>query len=62
MAVTRANVYTGLAGMLLLRDEFDTGVQGNPLGLPAGEFEMPLILQVPRGMPQRHPVLGSLVR
>lgn len=45
MGITRVNVYAGLAGMLLLRDEFDTGAPGNPLGLPAGEFEVPLVLQ-----------------
>jgi spore coat protein A len=45
MGITRANVYAGLAGTYLLRDRFDTGTPDNPLGLPAGEFEMPLILQ-----------------
>ena len=45
MGITRINVYAGLAGLLLLRDEFDTGAPGNPLGLPAGEFEVPLVLQ-----------------
>ncbi|MBM7458279.1 multicopper oxidase family protein [Rhodococcus coprophilus] len=45
MAVTRLNVYAGLAGLYLLRDEYDTGERGNPLGLPAGEFELPLVLQ-----------------
>ncbi|MBB5917811.1 FtsP/CotA-like multicopper oxidase with cupredoxin domain [Nocardia transvalensis] len=45
MGITRANVYAGLAGTVLLRDEFDTGEPGNPLGLPAGEFELPLLLQ-----------------
>ncbi|MFI6219256.1 multicopper oxidase family protein [Nocardia salmonicida] len=45
MGITRVNVYAGLAGMLLLRDEFDTGRPDNPLGLPAGEFEVPLVLQ-----------------
>ncbi|WP_054814770.1 multicopper oxidase family protein [Nocardia arizonensis] len=45
MGITRTNVYAGLAGMMLLRDEFDTGETGNPLGLPAGEFEVPLVLQ-----------------
>ncbi|MFR9749669.1 multicopper oxidase family protein [Nocardia sp. 004] len=45
MGITRLNVYAGLAGMVLLRDEFDTGEPGNPLGLPTGEFEMPLVLQ-----------------
>ncbi|MGN2637834.1 multicopper oxidase family protein [Nocardia takedensis] len=45
MGITRANVYAGLAGMFLLRDEFDSGAADNPLGLPAGEFEVPLVLQ-----------------
>ncbi len=45
MGITRANVYAGLAGMVLLRDEFDTGRPDNPLGLPADEFELPLVLQ-----------------
>lgn len=45
MGITRANVYAGLAGMVLLRDEFDTGAADNPLGLPSGEFEVPLVLQ-----------------
>lgn len=45
MGITRLNVYAGLAGMYLLRDEFDTGRPDNPLGLPAGEFERPLVLQ-----------------
>ncbi|WP_419773240.1 multicopper oxidase family protein [Gordonia alkanivorans] len=45
MAITRANVYAGLAGMYFLRDDHDTGMPQNPLGLPAGEYEIPLILQ-----------------
>ena len=45
MAVTRLNVYAGLAGVYLLRDDYDTGERGNPLGLPAGEFELELVLQ-----------------
>ncbi|WP_067702507.1 multicopper oxidase family protein [Nocardia jejuensis] len=45
MGITRANVYAGLAGTVLLRDEFDTGAADNPLGLPSGEFEVPLVLQ-----------------
>lgn len=45
--ITRANVYAGLAGFYLLRDEFDTGEPGNPLGLPAGYglYEIPLVIQ-----------------
>lgn len=45
MGITRLNVYAGLAGHYLLRDAWDTGAPSNPLGLPAGEFELPLVLQ-----------------
>ncbi|MDI9896867.1 multicopper oxidase domain-containing protein [Rhodococcus sp. IEGM 1381] len=45
MGITRVNVYAGLAGMYLLRDRFDTGLADNLLGLPSGEFEMPLVMQ-----------------
>lgn len=45
MAITRANVYAGLAGLYLLRDQWDTGRADNPLGLPAGNYELPLVLQ-----------------
>ncbi|CAM2990158.1 multicopper oxidase family protein [Prescottella defluvii] len=45
MGITRLNVYAGLAGVCLLRDEFDTGTAGNAWGLPSGEFELPLVLQ-----------------
>lgn len=45
--ITRANVYAGLAGYYLLRDEFDTGAADNPVGLPAGygTYEIPLVIQ-----------------
>jgi spore coat protein A len=42
---TRTNVYAGLAGLYLIRDPEDTGEQDNPLGLPAGPYELPLVLQ-----------------
>ncbi|MGB3699186.1 MAG: multicopper oxidase domain-containing protein, partial [Gordonia sp. (in: high G+C Gram-positive bacteria)] len=45
MALTRLNVQAGLAGFYLLRDRFDTGRDDNPLGLPAGEFEVPIVVQ-----------------
>lgn len=45
LGTTRLNVYAGLAAPYLIRDEFDTGGEDNPLGLPAGEFEWPLVLQ-----------------
>jgi FtsP/CotA-like multicopper oxidase with cupredoxin domain len=44
MGITRLNVVAGLAGMYFLRDEYDTGTADNTLGLPSGEFEVPLIL------------------
>jgi spore coat protein A len=42
---TRTNVYAGLAGAYIIRDDLDTGEPGNPLGLPAGRYEIPLVLQ-----------------
>jgi spore coat protein A, manganese oxidase len=42
---TRTNVYAGLAGIYFIRDNQDTGGTGNPLGLPAGPYEIPLVLQ-----------------
>ena len=42
---TRTNVYAGLAGIYLIRDDQDTGEVDNPLGLPAGPYELPLVLQ-----------------
>jgi spore coat protein A len=40
LGITRLNVYMGLAGFYLIRDAVETG-----LGLPAGEFEIPLVIQ-----------------
>ena len=45
LGVTRLNVYAGLAGFYILRDEFDTGKPGNPLDLPAFPYEMALAIQ-----------------
>ncbi len=42
---TRTNVYAGLAGLYFLRDDDDTGLADNPLGLPARPYEVPLVLQ-----------------
>nr|AXL05883.1 copper oxidase [uncultured bacterium] len=39
MAVTRFNVYAGLAGMYLVRDD-----EEDALGLPSGDHEIPLVL------------------
>lgn len=43
LGVTRLNVYAGLAGYYLLRDDFDTGDGDN--GLPSGPYEVPLVIQ-----------------
>ena len=47
--ITHLNVYAGLAGGYLLRDEVDTGRIDNPLGLPANVngslYEIPLVIQ-----------------
>jgi spore coat protein A len=40
MTITRLNVYAGLAAVYLLRDDVE-----EQLGLPRGEFEVPLVLQ-----------------
>jgi spore coat protein A len=40
MGITRLNVYAGLAGLYLLRDERELA-----LNLPSGEYEVPLVLQ-----------------
>jgi spore coat protein A, manganese oxidase len=45
LGMTRISVLSGLAGLYLIRDEYDTGAANNPLGLPAGEQEIELILQ-----------------
>jgi spore coat protein A, manganese oxidase len=45
LGMTRVSVLSGLAGMYLVRDQYDTGLPGNPLGLPAGNQEIELVLQ-----------------
>jgi spore coat protein A len=40
LGITRLNIYAGLAGFYLIRDEAERS-----LNLPSGEFEVPLILQ-----------------
>jgi spore coat protein A len=40
LGITRLNVYAGMAGFYLLRDAFE-----NALGLPSGEFEVPIVIQ-----------------
>jgi FtsP/CotA-like multicopper oxidase with cupredoxin domain len=45
MGLTRLNVHAGLFAPVVMRDQWDDGQLQNPLGLPAGEFEIPLTLQ-----------------
>ena len=45
LGITRLNVYAGLAGAYWLRDQFDTGQPNNPIGLPTGPYEIPLVIQ-----------------
>jgi spore coat protein A len=40
LGITRLNVYAGMAGFYLLRDDFESA-----LGLPGGEFEIPIVIQ-----------------
>jgi len=40
MGITRLNVYAGLAGLYLLRDDVELG-----LNLPSGDYEVPLVVQ-----------------
>jgi spore coat protein A, manganese oxidase len=45
LGITRINVYGGLAAFYLIRDQFDTGLASNPLRLPAGNYEVELMVQ-----------------
>lgn len=45
LGITRLNVYAGLAGFYFVRDENDTGLVDNPLGLPAFPYELAYAIQ-----------------
>ncbi len=45
LGATRLNVYAGLAGFYFLRDQYDTGVPGTGLNLPAGNQEAEIVIQ-----------------
>ena len=45
LGITRLNVYTGMAGFYILRDDNDTGAYGNPLDLPAFPYEAAFAIQ-----------------
>jgi spore coat protein A len=42
---TRLNVFAGLAGAYIIRDKHDTGAEPNPIGIPGGAYEIPLVIQ-----------------
>jgi spore coat protein A len=45
LGATRLNVFAGLAAAYIVRDEFDTGEESNPNGIPGGAYEVPLVVQ-----------------
>jgi spore coat protein A len=45
LGTTRLNVFAGLAAAYIVRDEFDTGLEPNPSGIPGGPYEIPLVVQ-----------------
>jgi len=45
LGATRLNVFAGLAAAYILRDQFDTGGEPNPIGIPGGVYEIPLVIQ-----------------
>src|SRR6266699_5765131 len=45
LGATRLNVFAGLAAAYLLRDQYDTGVEPNLIGIPGGAYEIPLVIQ-----------------
>lgn len=45
LGATRLNLYAGLLGFYFIRDEYDTGIPGTGLNLPAGPYEIELAIQ-----------------
>jgi FtsP/CotA-like multicopper oxidase with cupredoxin domain len=45
LGITRLNVYAGMAGFFIIRDDNDTGLLGNPLDLPAFPYEAAFAIQ-----------------
>ncbi len=45
LGATRLNVFAGLAAAYILRDQHDTGREPNPIGIPGGAYEIPLVIQ-----------------
>jgi spore coat protein A len=45
LGATRLNVFAGLAAAYILRDQYDTGTEPNPIGIPGGAYEIPMVIQ-----------------
>ncbi len=45
LGTTRLNVFAGLAAGYLVRDQHDTGLEPNAIGIPGGAYEIPLVIQ-----------------
>jgi len=45
LGTTRLNVFAGLAAAYVVRDANDTGAEPNPVGIPGGAYEIPLVIQ-----------------
>ena len=45
LGTTRLNVFAGLAAAYIVRDEYDTGMEPNPIEIPGGAYEIPLVVQ-----------------
>jgi spore coat protein A len=45
LGITRLNVYAGMAGFYIIRDDFDTGKKNNPLDLPVFPYEAAFAIQ-----------------
>jgi spore coat protein A len=45
LGATRLNVFAGLAAAYVVRDGNDTGAEPNPIGIPGGPYEIPLVVQ-----------------
>jgi spore coat protein A, manganese oxidase len=45
LGATRLNVFAGLAAAYIVRDANDTGSEPNPIEIPGGAYEIPLVVQ-----------------
>ena len=45
LGTTRLNVFAGLAAAYIVRDGSDTGSEPNPIGIPGGAYEIPIVIQ-----------------